>query len=581
MLTRTPFKKPLTPLTPLMPLKTLTPPTLLMKATLLLIVLVFVAASARAQTAAPVSVAGRVTDGEHGVAGITVTLMSADPSTRFRAVARARTDGEGRYRLSNVAPGRYQIMPFAPVYVVQDLTDNWPPGKPLNLAAGEEVSDIDFRVERGSVITGRVTDADGTPVIGEQVSLTSADKDKPFRWRGFSSGGFDPREISTDDRGVYRLYGLPPGRYKVSVGQSDENGAVNFGRRKLYKRTFSPDTTDETQARVVEVTAGGEATDVDITLGRALKTYRASGRFVNAETSEAMPGIVFSYGVLDNNGQGLSNFGGGQTTNARGEFQIEGLAPGRYAVFSASWDGTSDFYSDAAQFEIKDAEVRGLVVKMHRGASVSGVVTVEGLSDRAAAARLIAGLRLYSFVERRAEGFVPEYGRQITVGADGSFRVGGLRAGKLRFSLADDRTGKLTITRIELNGANMSTGIDVAEGAQVTGARIVLAYGSGVVRGQVNYGNATLPAGSRVIAFARRITTGSDDAGGRTVEVDSRGRFVIEGLAPGEYEIRARVFSNGAIYQSDAQRVSLAENGDMNVTVTLDLSTPYRGGGRP
>jgi protocatechuate 3,4-dioxygenase beta subunit len=576
MLTHTPLKKPLTPLMPLMPLITLMP---LMKATLLLIVLVFAAASAGAQVAAPAAVSGRVTDGEHGIAGIAVTLMSADPSTRFRAITRARTDGEGRYRLSNVPPGRYQIMPFAPVYVVQEMTDNWPPGKSLSLSAGEEVSDIDFRVERGGVITGRVTDADGNAVIGEQVSLTSADKDKQFRWRGFSGGFFDPRDISTDDRGVYRLYGLPPGRYRVSVGQqSDENGAINLGRRKVYRRTFYPDTTDETQARVVEVTSGGEASDVDITLGRALKTYRASGRFVNAETGEGVAGISVSYGVLDNNGRRLSTFGGGTTTNARGEFQIEGLTPGRYAVFSTPWGADSEVYSEATTFEIKDADVHGFVVKLRRGASVSGVVQIEGLSDRATAVRMLAGLKLYSFVEGGTQGFMPEYGRQTTVGADGSFRVGGLRAGKLRFSLADERTGKLTIARIELNGANVSGGFEVADGAQVTGARVVLAYGSGVVRGQINYGNATLPASSRVIAFARRIAVGNDDAGGRTVEVDARGRFVIEGLAPGEYEIRARAFSSGAMYQSDAQRVSLAEGGDTNITLTLDLSTPYRGG---
>lgn len=530
-------------------------------------------AQAPAQREAPASVTGRVTDGEKPVAGVAVTLLAADPSTRFRAVTRAKTDAEGRYRLSNVQPGRYQIMPFAPVYVVQGMGE-WPPGKPLNLAAGEEVADIDFRIERGGVITGRVTDADGNPVIGEAVSAAPVE-DK----RGGRRGFIDPRDISTDDRGVYRIYGLQPGRYRLSVGQSEERGAVSYGRRRLYRRTFHPEATEEAGARVVEVTAGGEATDVDITLGRALKTYRASGRFVSAETGEAVPNVSFGYGTLDPRGRRIGSFGGGAQTNARGEFQTEGLTPGRYSVFAYAQESL-DLYSDAAPFEVTDADVKGLVVKLRRGASASGVVVVEGVSDRARAARLVASIRLFGFIEARGEAAVPNYTRPVAIGADGSFRFAGLRPGKLRINGGSDVKG-LSVSRVELNGASARDGIDIMDGEQVAGVRVVLAYGSGVVRGQINFTNGTLPTGARIMAHARRAGAAGEDAGGRTVEVDTRGRFVIEGLAPGEYEVRANVYSSTASYQSDTHHASLAENGDMNVALTLDLSAPLNRGGRP
>jgi protocatechuate 3,4-dioxygenase beta subunit len=496
-----------------------------------------------------------------------VTLQSAEPSTRFRSVARAKTDGEGRYRLSNVPPGRYQIMPFAPVYIVQGMND-FPPGKPLNLAAGEEVSDIDFRLERGGVITGRVTDADGNPVIAEMVNVSSIDKDRPFLRRG----PFDPRDISTDDRGVYRIYGLPAGRYRVSVGQPEERGTVSYGRRKLYQRTFYPDATEEAQARIVEVTAGGEATDVDITLGRALKTYRASGLFVSAETGEPVPNISFGIGVIDSRGRRVGSFGGAQT-NARGEFQTEGLTPGRYTV-SANSQENSDSYSEAAPFEVTDADVKGLVVRLRRGVSVSGVVTIEGVSDRATAARLVGGVRLIGFVEARGEFMVPNYQRPVAIGADGSFRFTGLRPGKFRISYAGETKG-LAVSRIEQNGANVSSGIDIVQGTQVAGVRVVLVYGIGVVRGQINFMNGTLPASARVFVSARRAGAGNEDQSWRTVLADTRGRFVIEGLAPGEYEVRARVSTDrGQMYQSNVQHISLGESGDMSVTLTLDMSTP-------
>src|SRR5205085_6804087 len=134
----------------------------------LLLTLTLFAAHALAQKAAPASVSGRVTDGERGVAGVAVVVMSVDPSQRFKPVARARTDAEGHYRVAGVPPGRYSVAPIAPAYVVQDM-NNFPPGKPLTLSAGDSVEDTDFRIVRGAVITGRVTDADGNPIIAEPV----------------------------------------------------------------------------------------------------------------------------------------------------------------------------------------------------------------------------------------------------------------------------------------------------------------------------------------------------------------------------------------------------------------------------
>src|SRR5919202_1441642 len=122
------------------------------------------------------------------------------------------------------------------------------------------------------------------------VSVTPVDNNNQ-RPRMFN---FDPRDHMTDDRGVYRIYGLPAGGYRVSAGQGGESsGAISFGSRKLYRRTFYPDATEEAQAEVIELKSGGEATDIDIKLGGAVKTYKASGVFVEAETGRPAPNIIF------------------------------------------------------------------------------------------------------------------------------------------------------------------------------------------------------------------------------------------------------------------------------------------------
>jgi hypothetical protein len=384
----------------------------------------------------------------------------------------------------------------------------------------------------------------------------------------------DRRDQMTDDRGVYRIYGLAPGRYRVSVGQGGEDaGVVSFGRRRIFRRTYHPDTTEQAQARVVEVKAGEDTTDVDITLGKPLKTYKASGRFVSVETGQPVPNLTYGYGTLDAAGRRVGAFGAGYPSNARGEFQAEGLAPGRYSVFNMPGQEASEYYTEPSVFEIVDADVTGLVVRVRRGAGVSGVVVIEGVSDRAQAARLLSQVRVYGWMESRNQLSPPVTQRPTPVGSDGSFRLSGLSAGKLRLGYAGDSARGLMVSRIELNGANVTGGFDVAEGAQVTGVRIVLTHGSAVIAGQISYVNGTPQQGSRIIAQARRAgaAPASGDAG-RTVEADARGFFRIEGLPAGEYEVSVRVFGAGRLYRSEPLTVSLADGGETRITPVVDFN---------
>jgi protocatechuate 3,4-dioxygenase beta subunit len=534
-------------------------------------------APAFAQTTA--TVAGRVTNGDRGVPGVVVTLAPSDSPLRARAGARAKTDAEGKYRITNVPPGRYQVMPFAPAYVVEGMTETmYPPGKSLLLSPGDNVEDVDFRIERGGVITGRVTDAEGNPLVGQQVTIVTADANPNTGRRVVGVGPMtDPRAHLTDDRGVYRIYGLPAGRYHVSAGSDTDNGAISYGRRKLYQRTFYPGATEESQAQVVEVGAGGEAENVDIKLGEPVKTYRASGRFVDAATGQPVPNVAFGYGIVDPTGQHMTSFGGGTATDANGEFVADGLTPGHYAAFVypfTSPQGASDLYSDPAVFDIVNSDVKGVVVKVKHGSVITGVVAVEGAGDAASVARL-AGQAYVSAQYVEANGTqsplsLPGYVSPTRAAPDGSFRITGLRPGKVRLTVSGQQG--LTLSRVEMNGAVVTGGIDVAESAQVSGVRIVVAYGNAVIRGQVNYVNGTLPQDARVSVVAQRV--GSDPGtGARGAQVDSRGHFVIESLPAGEYEVSVFAFSMTARrpFRSDKQHASLASGGDTTVTITLDL----------
>src|SRR5262249_61173001 len=103
------------------------------------------------------------------------------------------------------------------------------------------VSNIALTLARGGVITGRVTNSDGRPVIAERISLAIVGANgqvQPFN--GSARSGYE-----TDDRGVYRIYGLPAGPCLVSAGGGDRPGV---SRRIRYPLTYYPDAVEQAQA---------------------------------------------------------------------------------------------------------------------------------------------------------------------------------------------------------------------------------------------------------------------------------------------------------------------------------------------
>jgi hypothetical protein len=532
----------------------------------------------------PGSITGRVTADEGRPApGIAVALMPSEfrPNSN-RPVARAETDADGRFRMSNVPPGRYRLLTLTPTHTSPDLRGSFfEMGKQITVAAGEAVEGADFALARGGVITGRVTGVDGKPAIGERINVTYAGRPD---LRGPAASAVNPFEWETDDRGVYRVYGLAPGRYLVSVGQDTENGMVVVGvASPRYARTFHPSTTDQAQARAVEVTSGGETTGVDITLAEAPKSYTATGRIVD-EAGKPVANIGVAHSALRPDQKALGGWGwDGGKSNANGEFAIKNLFPGRYAAFVVSFE-QSENYSEPVQFDVGEGDVRDLTIRVKRGASITGAAVVEGTADRSVIQRL-STLSLYANVTPAKPDLIglPSFGGD-KLGADGSFRLAGIAPGKVRLTVGGFPQPKgFTLLRVERNGVEVPRdGIEVGPGEQVTGVRLVLGYGTAVLRGQINLVNggqpAALPEGVRLSVSAARVgasATGGNFVGGGA-SVDSRGRFVLEGLMSGDYELSVRAYAPDTRgpqrFPVVKQTVVMTEGGEASVTVVYDLS---------
>jgi len=219
------------------------------------------------------TVSGRVTLKGEPARGMEVILVT---EIRWSATApRARTDENGRFSFTSVAVGSYSIFAVAPGYVSPEDTRIGSPGRTISVADNEEVENVDLEIKRGGVIAGRIIDSQKRPVIEETIDLNKLDgNNKPQRYSSFSPNF---NMYRTDDRGVYRIYGLPEGRYLVSVGYALHAQRITSGSA-FYPRVYYPKATSESEAKVIEVSEGSEATNVDITVSDPIPAYRRARR---------------------------------------------------------------------------------------------------------------------------------------------------------------------------------------------------------------------------------------------------------------------------------------------------------------
>lgn len=528
------------------------------------VLLIFAAAfSASSQTKteklANASVSGKVTLKNKAVAGVRVFAEEQNPRIGTRSGYRATTDQNGNYRITNLPAGTYFIRPLAPSFTLEDeYTSNT-----IVVNESEAVEDINFALVPGGVITGRISDAEGRPLIEEPVTILPTDT-------AVVEGGVSGGDLRTDDRGIYRAFGLPAGKYKVSVGHNESLPGLG---RPSYRQTYYPSVTEFEKGTVIEVTQGSEAKNIDIVVGRAATTFKVSGRVLDAQTGK--PLVNIKLGVYQQRGEySGSSVVGRNLTDANGEFRLDNVLPGQYVVFVVSEE--SGVREDSVPFEVVDRDVNDLVINAGKAASVSGVVVFEN-ADGSTATRKFSDLYIHAWSDSGDQRYGGGSSSQ-PVNDDGSFRILGLRKGTVRLAFISRSRHDLKpieVTRVERDGMAQPGGLIVKDGEQVTGVRLVVKYLTGGIRGQIKVEGEELIASQRLSVWITRIDPNRPEDefynGNSAPQVDSRKRFVVEGLAAGTYEVRVAVFEPG---RQDSQRifrqqVTVSDNAISEVTITI------------
>lgn len=517
------------------------------------------------------TITGRVTINNEGAPGIVIALQPAPEPLRLPLadpVSQVTTDKEGRFQLTNVAAGRYYLIPLTPDYIAPPSEDGMAPSsKSVMLMKGEKIEGVELALKSGGVITGRVRTADDLPAAGRDIYIYLVDGRDQLRTLAINRG--NSSHFKTDDRGIYRINNLPAGHYLVSAMGDDSIQPRGWA--------FHPGVTERSQAKVIEIKEGQEVENIDIKLPPKSRTYEVSGCVVDEATGQPIPWIRVDWSTMEISGNSGGYYRGGPPVNDRGEFRFTGLLPGRYAAF-VPIDSGSEYTSDQAVFEIGDQDVAGVEIRARHAASLSGTVVIEGTRDPAVLTDL-SHLRLVVF---RLEG---GHGTGVQVDADGRFRVSGLPPDKFQIQLSSrTQPQRFSFLGIERNNVWQPNQIEVTAGEQVTGLRLRVGYGTGTVHGQVQIVGGALPENARLSVTTRRTDIAgwpsSVQVWGPVRRVDALRRFLIEGLSTGEHEIRLTVFvppqpgtsEQSPRWQPVKQTIKVTSGAESQVTLVLDAS---------
>ncbi len=144
---------------------------------------------------------------------------------------RAISGKRGEFSFQGVPAGTYYVEVDAPgvlsssnSYSLTDLGFSVEDTN-LTLVTVDGTNDVktEVRATRGGTITGRISYSDGEPATRARVVL--------YRQRGETPVLFFLNQtIFTDDRGVYRIEGLPSGQYIVGGIENNSGGGKTYPR---------------------------------------------------------------------------------------------------------------------------------------------------------------------------------------------------------------------------------------------------------------------------------------------------------------------------------------------------------------
>jgi hypothetical protein len=392
-----------------------------------------------------------------------------------------------------------------------------------------------------SVVRGRIRDASGQFASNVQVEalVIAYNNGIPFLRSAISR--------ASDDRGEYRLYGMPPGDYYIGATPRPPSAIAALAGGDRSVKTFFPNEFDISRATKITLHGGEEIQNIDIAI-QTPQTFKISGTVsTTVPVAAPRPTAQGAFAVIQQNQNATiqlilnsrditrpegGNSGGTSvsvTAASAGPFEIANVLPGSYDLV-AVFNGNSDAPAFARTVvDVRNQDVGGLVMTIRAGVQVRGSVTVDGSAPKEGSIRMAV---TPADALRRLGVALP-----ADIAADGSFNIQqGCPDGYFRLSVAP-LGGDLYVEDIRQGGSSIyDSGFEI-RGRNPDPIQVIIKSGGGTLDGTVQDGSGKPVIGGTValVPAARR----QNDALYHMSRADSTGAFIIRGIAPGDYRMFA------------------------------------------
>jgi uncharacterized protein (DUF2141 family) len=509
--------------------------------------------------------------------------LSGAAATSTRLVG---TDDEGRFTFTALPAGSYTLSALKPGFVQAFHGSSRPgrgPGVPVAIAADARV-DVTLRMAPGAVITGTITDVRGHPLPGIAVHAVELRPGAAATARGMS-----------DDRGVYRIFGLAPGGYLVSAlprlgsaagrlalsgdvlsvsdaelqwaratggaGAAAPSGAPPPapGRPVAYAPVYYPGFADAAAAAIVKVGAGDQRAGTDMTV-RVVPVATIGGTIVD-HTGQPVTAATVSLFPRRRDRPAPADLlvSSGALVLPRGivtatGFTIPGAAPGEYTLVARSGSGQRraapppNAASGAGPlWSVTDLTVNGsdrsdLLLQLLPGVRLSGSIGFERSSATTPADPSAADLSLVA-----AGSYLgPASTSRAIVDAAGVFRFASIPPGTYLL--------RATMPRSAGDGASWTmksavlSGRDLADlpleattaGVEMDGLAITFTDNAAAVSGRLLDSSNRAVVRYSIVVFTTEPTFWRPGARRiQAVRPATDGSFSVRGLPAGEYAMAA------------------------------------------